>query len=44
MGVSAAKVLDIGLDVSEFKFQSLHYIRFRTNTLGKGTNSQLKVA
>ena len=31
-----AKVLDCGLDVSEFELQSQYYVHFRTNTLGKG--------
>ena len=31
-------VVDCGIVVSEFELQSLHYIHFRTNTLGKGMN------
>ena len=33
-----AKVLYVGLELSEFKLQSRYYTHFRTNTLGKGMN------
>ena len=36
--VVMVKALDCGIVVSEFKFQSHYYVRFRTNTLGKGMN------
>ena len=32
------KAMDCGVVVSEFEFQSRHYVHFRTNTLGKGMN------
>ena len=31
-------VLDCGLEVSMFEFQSCYYVHFRTNTVGKGMN------
>ena len=34
-----AKVLDYGLEVSEFELQLLYYVYFLTNTLDKGMNS-----
>ena len=34
-----AKWLDCGLKVSEFEFQSFHYVLFCTNTLWKDKNS-----
>ncbi len=33
------KAMDCGIVVSEFILQSRYYVRFRTNTLGKGMNS-----
>ena len=30
-----AKVLDCSLEISEFELQSIYYVPFRTNTLGK---------
>ena len=33
------KVMDCGIVVSEFVFQSRYYVHFRANTLGKGMNS-----
>ena len=30
------KAMDCGIVVREFVFQSLYYVHFRTNTLGKG--------
>ena len=30
------KALDPGIVVNEFEIQSLYYVHFRTNTLGKG--------
>ena len=33
-----ANVLDCGLEVNEFEFQSRYYVHFRTNNLGKGMN------
>ena len=38
-GVLVVKTLDFGTVVSEFGFQSLYYVYFRTNTLGKGKKS-----
>ena len=32
------KAMDCGIVVSEFELQSLHYVHFRTNTLGKVKN------
>ena len=32
------KAMDCGIEVSEFKLQSLYYVHFRANTLGKGVN------
>ena len=32
------KAMDCGIVVSEFVLQSRYYVRFRTNTLGKGMN------
>ena len=32
------KVMDCGIVVSEFVLQSLYYVHFRANTLGKGMN------
>ena len=32
------KVMDCGIVISEFEFQSRYYADFRTNTLGKGMN------
>ena len=32
------KVIDCGIVVSEFVLQSLHYVHFRANALGKGMN------
>ena len=34
-----AKVLDGGLEVSEFELQSRYYVHFQTNTLEKGFES-----
>ena len=34
-----AKVLDCNIIFSDFKFHSLYYVDFRTNTLGKGLNT-----
>ena len=33
------KVLDSGLEVGEFEFQSHYYVHFRTNTLEKSKES-----
>ena len=33
-----AKVLDCGLQVTEFNLQSCHYVHFQTNTFTKGMN------
>ncbi len=33
-----AKVLDCGQEVNEFELQSLYYVHFWTNILGKGMN------
>ena len=33
-----AKVLDCGLEVSEFELQSCCYVHFQTNTFGKAMN------
>ena len=33
-----AKVLDCGLEVSEFELQSCYYVHFRTNTFEKAMN------
>ena len=32
------KAMDCGIVVSEFVLQSLYYVHFRANTLGKGMN------
>ena len=32
------KVMDCGIIVSEFVLQSLYYVHFQANTLGKGMN------
>ena len=32
------KVMDCGIVVSGFEFQSLYYVHFQANTLGKGMN------
>ncbi len=32
------KAMDCGIIVSEFELQSLYYVHFRANTLGKGMN------
>ena len=32
------KVMDCGIVVSEFEFQSRYYVHFQTNTLRKGMN------
>ena len=36
-----AKVLDYGLEVSDFDLQSCYNIHFRTNTLGKDMNPRI---
>ena len=33
-----AKMLDFGLEVNKFEFQSHYNVRFQTNTLGKDMN------
>ena len=33
-----AKVMNCGLEVSEFELQSHYYVNIQTNTLGKGIN------
>ena len=33
-----AKLVDCSFEVSEFEFQSRHYVHFRTNNHGKGMN------
>ena len=38
------KVMDYGIVVSEFVFQSHYYIHFRVNTLGKGMNTLILLA
>ena len=35
---TVAKLLDCLIGVNQFELQSLYYIYFRTNTLGKGMN------
>ena len=35
------KVMDCGIVVSEFVFQSRYYVHFRANTLGKGMNPHI---
>ena len=32
------KVMDYGMVVSEFVFQSRYYVHFQANTIGKGVN------
>ena len=38
------KAMDFGIVVSKFELQSLYYVQFRTNTLGKGMNPFILLA
>ena len=38
------KAMDCGIVVSEFVLQSLYYVHFRTNTLGKGMKPLILLA